>query len=324
LRPICYGSKGLNEAEQRYGAPKAEVLAVVYFVEKYRSFLAGRKFILRVDRKFILRVDNQALSWLKTYSMDTGIVGRWITRLDQNTMKIQHRDRNIHQNADGLSKKTEFYKVREARPEEQPKVRTGLPFLSKKQFAELPLLTDVDIHGRTTPRPPESAIQSLEVSVETDQLKEKLGSVEPDKKMGSELDKDELDHHCNAKLRRGQKYTVKDLRKAQEADALLMAVTKLMQDESEKLDGFPRSLRKRAKHFFKGRKNRLYENSQGILCCKGKPSERKLYRNDLIILRNCTNPKSFGGTKMSTVTRESIKLRSERRSDLSGRGYTTR
>ena len=106
LRPICYGSKVLNEAEQRYGAPKAEMLAVVYFVEKYRSFLAGRKFILRVD--------NQALSWLKTYSMDTGIVGRWITRLDQYTMEIQHRDRNRHQNADGLSKKTEFYEVREA------------------------------------------------------------------------------------------------------------------------------------------------------------------------------------------------------------------
>ena len=114
-------------------------------------------------------------------------------------------------------------------------------------------------------------------------MKEKLGSVESDEKMDSELDKDELDHHCNAKLRRGQKYTVKDLRKAQEADALLMAVTKLMQDESEKLDGFPRSLRKRAKHFFKGRKNRLYESSQGILCCKREPSERKLYRNDLII-----------------------------------------
>ena len=57
----------LNEAEQRYGTTKAEMLAVVYFVQKYRSFL--------VVRKFILRADNKALSWFKTYSVDTGIVG---------------------------------------------------------------------------------------------------------------------------------------------------------------------------------------------------------------------------------------------------------
>ena len=73
LRPIYYGSRVLNTAEQKYGAPKAEMLAVVYFVEKYRSFLAGRKFVLRVD--------NQALSWLKTYSMDMGVIGRWITKV---------------------------------------------------------------------------------------------------------------------------------------------------------------------------------------------------------------------------------------------------
>ena len=155
--------------------------------------------------------------------MDTGIVGRWITRLNQYTMEIQRRDPNRQQNADGLNKKTQFYEVREARLEEQPKVRTGFPFLSKKQFAELPLLTDVDIHGRTIPKPPKSVVQGVEVSVENDQLKEKLGSVEADEKVDSELDKDELDHHCNAKLRKGQKYTVKDLRKAQEADELLMA-----------------------------------------------------------------------------------------------------
>ena len=82
LRPVCYGSRVLNEAEQRYGAPKAEMLAVVFFVEKFRCFLAGRKFVLRVD--------NQALSWLKTYSMDLRMIGRWITRLDQYHFEIQH------------------------------------------------------------------------------------------------------------------------------------------------------------------------------------------------------------------------------------------
>ena len=37
LRPIAYGSKVLSDTEMRYGAPKAEMFAVVTFVEKYRS-----------------------------------------------------------------------------------------------------------------------------------------------------------------------------------------------------------------------------------------------------------------------------------------------
>ena len=46
----------------KYGAPKAEMFAVVTFVEKYRAYLGSEPFKLRVD--------NRALSWLKTYSMD--------------------------------------------------------------------------------------------------------------------------------------------------------------------------------------------------------------------------------------------------------------
>ena len=62
LRPIAYGSKVLSDTEMKYGAPKAEMFAVVTFVEKYRAYLGSEPFKLRVD--------NRALSWLKTYSMD--------------------------------------------------------------------------------------------------------------------------------------------------------------------------------------------------------------------------------------------------------------
>ena len=34
LRPIAYGSKLLSDTEMKYGAPKAEMFAVVTFVEK--------------------------------------------------------------------------------------------------------------------------------------------------------------------------------------------------------------------------------------------------------------------------------------------------
>ena len=63
MRPIAViGSKILSETEMKYGAPKAEVFAVVTFVKKYRAYLGSEPFKLRVD--------NRALSWLKTYSMD--------------------------------------------------------------------------------------------------------------------------------------------------------------------------------------------------------------------------------------------------------------
>ena len=72
LRPIAYGSNVLKDTEMKYGAPKAEMFAVVTFVEKYRAYLGSAPFKLSVD--------NRALSWLKTYSMDQSYIGRWIVR----------------------------------------------------------------------------------------------------------------------------------------------------------------------------------------------------------------------------------------------------
>ena len=91
LRPIAYGSKVLSDTEMMYGAPKAEMFAVITFVEKYRAYLGSEPFKLRVD--------NRALSWLKMYSMDQSYIGRWIDRLDGYDMIIEHRTRGKHQNA---------------------------------------------------------------------------------------------------------------------------------------------------------------------------------------------------------------------------------
>ena len=37
LRPIAYGSKVLSDTEKKSGAPKAEMFAVITFLEKYRA-----------------------------------------------------------------------------------------------------------------------------------------------------------------------------------------------------------------------------------------------------------------------------------------------
>ena len=51
LRPIAYGSKVLSDAEMNYGAPKAEMFAVVTFVEKHRAYLGSASFKLRLDNR---------------------------------------------------------------------------------------------------------------------------------------------------------------------------------------------------------------------------------------------------------------------------------
>ena len=93
LRPIVYGSKKLTTTQAKYGAPKLEMFAAYYFIVKNHSYLCPRKFTLRVD--------NQALSWLKTYSTDQALIGRWIMTLDRYHFRVEHRPRTQHRNADG-------------------------------------------------------------------------------------------------------------------------------------------------------------------------------------------------------------------------------
>ena len=151
LRPIAYGSKVLSDTEMKYGAPKAEMFAVVTFVEKYRAYLGSALFKLRVD--------NRALSWLKTYSMDQSYIGRWIVRLDGYHMIIEHRMRDKHQNADSPSKKTEFYERLEQKQANQAEIKEGFSFLDKETYEALPLTRWLDKSGHPILGHPELPVE---------------------------------------------------------------------------------------------------------------------------------------------------------------------
>ena len=107
----------LSDTEMKYGAPKAEIFAVVTSVEKYRAFLGSAPFKLRVD--------NGALSWLATNSMDQIYNGRWIVRLGGYQMIIEHRMRDKYQNADSLSMNTEFYERLARKQANQAEIKEG-------------------------------------------------------------------------------------------------------------------------------------------------------------------------------------------------------
>ena len=140
LRPIAYGSKVLSDTEMKHGAPKAEMFAVVTFVKKYRAYLGSEPFKLRVD--------NRALSWLKTYSGDQSYIGRWIVRLDGYNMTIEHRTRDKHQNADSLSKKTEFYERQEQSEADRPEIKDCFSFMDKETYDSLLLTRWLDKSGK--------------------------------------------------------------------------------------------------------------------------------------------------------------------------------
>ena len=136
----------------KYGAPKAEMFAVVTFVKKYRAYLESSPFKLRVD--------NRALSWLKTYSMDQSNIGRWIVRLDGYHMIIEHRMRDKHQNAaNSLSKKTEFYERLEQKQANQAEIKEGFSFLDKETYEALPLTRWLDKSGYPIPGHPELPVE---------------------------------------------------------------------------------------------------------------------------------------------------------------------
>ena len=141
LRRNAYGSKVLSDNEMKYGAPKAEMFAVVMFVQKDRTYLGSAPFKLRVD--------NRALSWLKTYSMDQSYIGSWIVRLVGYLMIIEH------QNADSLSKKTEFYERLEQMQAIQVEIREGFSFLDNETYEALLLTRWLNKSGHPIPGQPE-------------------------------------------------------------------------------------------------------------------------------------------------------------------------
>ena len=100
-----------------------------------------------------------ALSWLKTYSMDQSYIGRWIVSLDGYHIIIEQRMRDKYQNADSLSKKTEFYERLEQKQAKQAKIKEGFSFLDKETYEALSLRRVLDKSGHPIPGHPELPVE---------------------------------------------------------------------------------------------------------------------------------------------------------------------
>ena len=91
--------------------------------------------------------------------MDQSYIGRWIVRLDGYHIIIEHRMRDKHQNADSLSKKTEFYERLEQKQANQAEIKEGFSFLDKETYEALPLTRWLDKSGHPIPGHPELPVE---------------------------------------------------------------------------------------------------------------------------------------------------------------------
>ena len=79
---ICYSSKTLSKGESSYSATNLELLSIIYHLDKFRHYLIGRKFILRSDHK--------SLQYLRTFKNPTGILARWIMKIQDLDYEFEH------------------------------------------------------------------------------------------------------------------------------------------------------------------------------------------------------------------------------------------
>ena len=92
---ICYGSLSLTPSQWNYCTTQKELLAIVRFTREYRHYLLGQSFIVCTD--------HSSLTWLMCFKQVEGQLARWLEKLSQFDMTIQHRAGRKHQNADSLS-----------------------------------------------------------------------------------------------------------------------------------------------------------------------------------------------------------------------------
>jgi hypothetical protein len=97
-RPISYFSKHLSRTERRYSVSEIELLSIIRAVEFHIQFLLCNKTPCPVV------TDHQPLIYLLNNKNPSSRLQRWITRLEQYTLKLEYRKGSLHGNADALSR----------------------------------------------------------------------------------------------------------------------------------------------------------------------------------------------------------------------------
>ena len=94
---IAYGSRTLSKTERNYCVTDRELLAVRYFMEYYKQYLLGQKFLVRTD--------HQALKWLFSLKEPKDRIARWLEIMSAYQFLVEYRPGKKHGNADAMSRR---------------------------------------------------------------------------------------------------------------------------------------------------------------------------------------------------------------------------
>ena len=100
-RPVAYASRTLSASERNYSQIEKEALALVFGVQKFHTYLYGRKFTLVTDHKPLTTVLGPKHG---IPSMAAARLQRWALLLSAYTYDIEFKRTQDHVNADGLSR----------------------------------------------------------------------------------------------------------------------------------------------------------------------------------------------------------------------------
>lgn len=124
LHVIYYASITLSAAQLNYATTEKELLAVVFAVDKFRSYLVGSKVIVHTD--------HSALKYLMSKKDAKPRLIRWVLLLQEFDMEIVDRKGTENQVADHLSRlenqKTEDQTIHDEFPDERLFEVTTLPW----------------------------------------------------------------------------------------------------------------------------------------------------------------------------------------------------
>ncbi|KAI5707546.1 hypothetical protein M8J77_004691 [Diaphorina citri] len=93
---ITNASCKLNATQRNYHINEQECLAVVWGINKFKSYLDGRHFILRTD--------SRALTWLHKFKEDKSKLIRWALLLQEYTFSIEHVKGRNNELPDAMSR----------------------------------------------------------------------------------------------------------------------------------------------------------------------------------------------------------------------------